>query len=516
MIKINILITTICILFFLSACKEKNEQIVDLQENYRPDWQSVQKYEVPKWFNDAKLGIFIHWGPYAVPAYCNEWYPNRMYDSTYTRKHGDLSWNVYKHHKETYGDQKKFGYKDFIPMFKAEKFDPKEWLDVFEQSGAKYIVPVGEHHDGFAMYASNITKWNSLNMGPKRDIAGELAKETRARGLKFGISSHFSENWYYYKHDEKFDTSDPENFGLYGRPHPEGQPADKQFLKLFEDRTKDMINLYEPDLLWFDGALNAHEGMPTKLELLSYYYNHALDLKKEVVFNYKNNSRHIWPDGCAVLDIERGKLNDIRKEPWQTDTALGVFNWGYTEKMIVKSPNVVIDGLIDIVSKNGNLLLNVSPKADGTIPENQKYVLSELGNWLAINGESIYESRPWKIFGEGPTLEDLNVTHMSERKNAGLVFSDSDFRFTQRGKDFFIICLGVPKEQVLIKALKKDSPLYDYEIESIELLGSKLKIEYEVLEAGLNIKIPSGDIVSPYATVFKIVSGDLKYKNLAE
>jgi len=179
----------------------------------------VKNYEIPVWFNDAKLGIFIHWGPYTVPAYGNEWYPCQMYDTTYVRRSGGMEWNYYKHHIQTYGDLKTFGYKDFIPMFKAEKFNPAEWLDIFEKAGAKYIVPVGEHHDGFAMYASKITKWNAKKMDPKRDIAGELAAETRKRGLKFGLSSHYSENWYYYKFDKKFDTVDPENVDLYGRPH---------------------------------------------------------------------------------------------------------------------------------------------------------------------------------------------------------------------------------------------------------------------------------------------------------
>ncbi|NMH89932.1 alpha-L-fucosidase [Flavivirga algicola] len=520
----NIIKNTFKIAFLLiviscQSKKQENNKPDSLSNNsilYKPNWQSVKAYQTPEWFNNAKLGIFIHWGPYAVPAYCNEWYPCRMYDSTYVRNQGGMTWNVYQHHKETYGDHKKFGYKDFIPMFKAEKFDAKVWLDIFEQAGAKYIVPVGEHHDGFAMYASKITKWNSLNMGPMRDIAGELAKETRSRGLKFGMSSHYAENWYYYKFDEKFDTTDPENVGLYGRPHEEGVPADAAFLKLFENRTKDMIDQYHPDLIWFDGALNAHENMTTKLELLSYYYNQANEWGKEVVFNYKNNTRHIWPDGCAVLDIERGKLNDIRKEPWQTDTALGIYNWGYTNGMIVKSPDHVIDDLIDIVSKNGNLLLNVSPKADGTIPEKQKLVLAELGKWLKVNGEAIYNSRPWKKFGEGETVENLKHTHMAERKNLERVFKSSDIRFTSKGKDIYAISMGKPEKEILIKSLKKKSPLYDYKISHIEILGSDVIPEYEIREDGLLIKIPEGFQVSNYATSFKIAGGDLIYSDLSK
>jgi len=476
---------------------------------YAPNWESVAAYEIPTWYRDAKFGIFIHWGPYAVPAFGNEWYPCRMYDASYVKKYHDLRWNYYEHHLKTYGPHRDFGYKDFIPLFKAEEFDPKAWMDLFVQAGAKYIVPVGEHHDGFAMYASTHTRWNALNMGPKRDVAGELAQEARARGLKFGISSHFTTNWTYYKHDPAFDTSDPQFYDLYGRPYAEGSPADAQFIQHFKERTQEMIDKYQPDLIWFDGGLSQREFMRPKLELLAYYYNRAMEWDKGVVYNYKNNRHHIWPDGCGVLDIERGKLNDIRPEAWQTDTSVARQTWGYTVDMIVKPAGEIIDDLIDIVSKNGNLLLNIGPKADGTIPEEQKQVLLEIGTWLQVNGEAIYGTRPWKIYGEGPTLEDLANTHMAERRNEDRLFTDQDLRFTRKGKDLYVICLGPARDELIVHSLRDQSPYYDYEIDRITMLGSTNVVTYRKTVAGLVIQLPKHRPDTRYACAFKIHFGML-------
>ena len=508
--SINTLFPFFIIVLLLSCGSFRNQQDAEDTKTFEADWLSLEQYEVPEWFKDAKLGIFIHWGPYAVPAYCNEWYPNRMYDSTYTRNHPGLSWYPYGYHLETYGNQKNFGYKDFIPQFKAEKFDPEAWVDLFENAGAKYIVPVGEHHDGFAMYASTLTRWNSVEMGPKRDVAGEIAEAARDRGLKFGISSHYTTNWTYYRKDPNFDTSDPEYFDLYGRPHEDDAPPDQEFVDHFTARTREMIDLYKPDLIWFDGGLSVPEFMHAKMDIAAYYYNKGVEWNKGLVYNYKNNDLHHWPDGCGVLDIERGKLKDIRKEPWQTDTALGLYNWGYTRRMVVKSTDNVLDDLIDIVSKNGNLLLNVSPMADGTIPEAQKKVLMEMGDWLAINGEAIYGTRPWKIFGEGPTSEDLEDTHMAERRNLDRVYTKEDIRFTRKGRDIYVICMGDAGKEILVENLRKDSPYWDYEIHEIRMLGSEEVLEYDLTEAGLRILLPENGPDTRLASAFKIVAGKIK------
>ncbi len=511
----KILLLPLALLTFGSCATTSQEGTKgDVKKVYTADWNSFDDYETPQWFSDAKFGIFIHWGPYCVPAYRNEWYPCNMYDSTFYRTVNGEVYHPFNHHKATYGDQKTFGYKDFIPMFKAEKFDAVEWADIFERSGAKYVVPVGEHHDGFAMYASTITRWNSVDMGPKRDIVGELAKAVRATGSKLGVSSHFSENWYYYKHSDEFDTGDPQYADLYGRPHEEGAPADAKFLKEFEDRTKEIIDLYEPDLLWFDGAFNAHEGMYSKLDIMAYYYNRAQEWDKGVVLNYKNNDRHTWRDGAAVLDIERGKLDGIRSMPWQTDTSLGRYNWGYSSNMIVKTANEIIDELIDIVSKNGNMLLNIAPKSDGTIPDDQVKVLLEIGEWLKVNGEGIYATRPWKLSEEGPTVQDLGGnSHMNELKAKDTKFTGQDFRFTTNGRDIYAISLGMPEKEVAIKTLHKDSEYYDYKIKSVSILGYG-KVNYKLTDKALIIDVPADAKLTEEAVIFKIEAGDLMYLDL--
>ena len=269
------------------------------RQPYKATWKSLQDYKSPEWYEDAKFGIFIHWGPYAVPGFDSEWYPHNMYD-----KGSD----AYKHHKNKWGNHKQFGYKDFIPMFKAEKFDADEWAQLFEKAGAKYVVPVACHHDGFAMYDSAQTKWNSVNMGPKRDVVGELAAACRKRGMKFGTSTHYAMNWDYYAHREEFDTVDPAYADLYNDPHPTGQPPSKKFLKHWYTRTVDIVDKYKPDVLWFDFGFFRPAYEPYRRKIAAYYYNKALQWQKGVVLNYKDN---IYPFGTAVLDLERTRLQAI-------------------------------------------------------------------------------------------------------------------------------------------------------------------------------------------------------------
>jgi alpha-L-fucosidase len=225
---------------------------------YEPTWESLKNYKAPEWFKDDKFGIFIHWGVYAVPDYGNEWYPRNMY-----RKEHD----VFAYHKKTWGDQSKFGYKDFIPMFKARKWDPAEWADLFKKSGARFVVPVAEHHDGFAMYDSSHTKWNSVQMGPRRDVVGELAKAVRARGIKLGASTHYAFNWKYYAHSDEFDTNNPAYFGLYGKPHDPKAPASKEFIEHWYARVVDIVDRYQPDVLWFDFGFNESEFEPYRKKI---------------------------------------------------------------------------------------------------------------------------------------------------------------------------------------------------------------------------------------------------------
>ena len=337
---------------------------------YEPDWESIRsRYEVPKWFRDAKFGIFLHWGPYTVPAYCVTKYPKYMYYKDWERD----GKSPYKHHLETYGKHSEFGYKDFIPMFKAEKFDAEAWVALFKEAGAKYVVPVAEHHDAFAMYNSHVTRWNVVNMGPKKDTMRMLADATRAAGLKFGASSHFATaRGFYSKKDPTFDTNNPEYQDLYMKPKKnKDELPSQEFLDLWWARTTDIIDQYAPDILWFDFGIDKPGFESIRKPILVYYYNKGLKWGKEVVFQDKNMKNESFPEDLIVLDIERGRMDDIRELPWQTDTATAKNSWSYIEGVEFKTSGNLLDELIDIVSKNGCLLLNVGPKSDGTITEEE-------------------------------------------------------------------------------------------------------------------------------------------------
>ena len=454
---------------------------------YEPTWESLKSYSVPEWFKDAKFGIFIHWGVYAVPAFSSEWYPRNMYreDSP-----------VFEHHKETWGPQAEFGYKDFIPMLKAEKWDPVAWVSLFKEAGARYVVPVAEHHDGFAMYASDHTRWNAANMGPCRDIVSELEKAVRQQGLRFGVSTHRAFNWRYYTYSDEFDTSKLEYADLYNPPHPEDEPASEGFLKSWFARTKELIDKFQPDVLWFDFGWHRDEFAPYRPKVAAYYYNRAIDWGKEVVLQYKDK----FPEGTAVLDIERGKLDDIAEHYWQTDTAVSYKSWCYIENDEFKTVTTLVHDLIDIVSKNGNMLLNVGPKADGTIPDDAANLLLGVGDWLKVNGEAIYGTRHWHIYGEGQT--DVAKGHHTERENRA--FTAEDIRFTTKGDALYAICPAWPREEVTIKSLGASSAVCADMISEVSMLGSQETLSWSQDEDGLKIETPS-EKPCQHAYTFKIV-----------
>ncbi len=443
---------------------------------YQADWESLRAYEIPDWFQQAKLGIFIHWGVYSVPAWDNEWYPRFMYRDEVSRKGP----NYFQHHCDTWGHPGQFGYKDFIPMFKAENWDPEQWVDLFAQAGARYVVPVGEHHDGFPMYKSQYTPWNAAAMGPQRDVVQELCDAVRRRGLKFGVSSHRAFNWRYYTYRDDFDTVDPANAGLYSPRHEEDAPATPEWIEDWFRRTQEMIDRFEPDVLWFDFGWHYDEFAPWRPKVCAYYYNRALEWNREVVLQYKDKI----PDGVAVLDIERGKLDDIRQEYWQTDTAVSYKSWSYIEDDEFKSATTLVHDLVDIVSKNGNLLLNVGPRADGVIPEEAAQLLRDLGAWLAVNGEAIYDTRHWDCFGEGPTA--VTSGHMTERSNAQM--TAQDIRFTQTDDALYVILLGWPGAQVRMKSLA--SPHFKANrIRKVSLLGTEPELAWQQNHEALTVHL---------------------------
>lgn len=463
------------------------------QERFTPSWKSLKQYEAPEWFRDAKFGIFIHWGVYSVPAFESEWYPRLMYEKGH---------KVYNHHLEKYGAQNKFGYKDFIPQFRAEKFNADEWVDLFARSGAKYVVPVAEHHDGFAMYKTALSKWNAAEMGPKRDIIGELAEAARKRNLVFGVSSHRIEHWWFMNEGMKIDSDvkDSAYFDFYG-PATVFNPWEKdlkrdampaEFMTDWLLRTTELVDKYKPQLVWFDWWIEQPELEPYRKNFAAYFYNRGLEWNKGVVINYKNDA---YPKEAAVYDIERGSSKATKKDPWQTDTSIGKKSWGYIDGEENKSPNELIDVLIDIVSKNGNLLLNIGPKADGTITPEQQNVLLSMGKWLSINGEGIYGTRPWIVDGEGPTQNPDETIQFSEYKSKG--YTSKDIRFTAKGDTVYAFVMDPPTEKVVMKSLDK------HKIQDIVLLGSDEKVKWTQNKNGLTIQ-PLKNYPVEFAVCYKI------------
>ncbi len=457
------------------------------QQRFQATWESLKTYQTPDWFKDAKFGIFIHWGVYSVPAYKNEWYPRLMYQQ---------GSDEFKHHVETYGPQNKFGYKDFIPMFKAEKFDAGAWAALFKKSGAKYVVPVAEHHDGFAMYKTALSKWNAAEMGPKRDIIGELSQAICNQGLIFGLSSHRIEHWFFMNGGRKFDSdvNDPKYADFYGPAREENETPSPEYMNDWLLRCTELVDQYKPQLFWFDWWIEQPAMDPYRKSFASYYYNKGLEWNKGVVLNYKNVS---FPEGSAVLDIERGKLTGIRELPWQTDDAVGFKSWGYIPDDSYKSAKYLITNLVDIVSKNGNLLLNIGPRSDGTIADEQQQLLLSIGKWLDVNGEAIYETRPWKTFGEGPT-EVIGGSFGDDKMKP---FTSADIRFTTKGDALYAIALDIPTTALNIKSLSLKSN--NGTVASVELLGSTEKIIWSQKPDALVIQ-PSKNYPSENAVSFKI------------
>ena len=345
---------------------------------------------MPAWYQDAKFGIFIHWGVYSVPAFGSEWYPRQMYQQ---------GSKEFAHHVQTRGPQIQFGYKDFIPLFKAEKYDPRAWAALFKEAGAKFVVPVAEHHDGFAMYDSALTTWDAKDMGPRRDLVGDLAEAVRREGLVFGLSTHRAEHWWFFDGGRTFDSDvrDPQYAGLYGPAQPRNKDRtlemsaaegpDKAYLDDWLARTRELVDKYRPQLVWFDWWIGNEKFEPYLREFAAGYYDRGLEWKRGVAINYKLKA---FPEGTAVLDIERGQLAGIREQFWQTDTAVSKNSWGYVEGQDYKTVDSLVDDLVDIVSKNGALLLNIGPRPDGTIPEPEQRMLRDMGRWLNVNGDAIY------------------------------------------------------------------------------------------------------------------------------
>ncbi len=465
-------------------------QVAD-QGPFKSSWDSLAGYQIPEWYQDAKFGIFIHWGAYAVPAFGSEWYPREMYIPGGRHK-------VYEHHLKTYEPLNKFGYKDFIPQFKAEKFDPVAWAKLFKESGARYIVPVAEHHDGFPMYASDYTDWNAAKMGPKRDVIAALEKTLRAEGLHFGVSNHFAEHWWFYGggRQRPSDVQDERYRGLYGpaRDKDESEkgltPPDQAFVDEWLLHATELVDKYHPDLIWFDWWI-AQPAFSRNLQTFSsYYYNRGSQWKDMVAINYKKFGGESFPDTAGVLDIERGGLADIRSLYWQTDTSVSKNSWGHIANQDYKTVNSLVDDLVDIVSKNGCMLLNIGPKADGTIPEQEQQMLREIGAWLKQNGEAIYGSRPWTKFGEGATkVADGTMTNDSEHRRKD--FNADDVRFTRHGDTAYAIILAWPGDSATFTVRSFTPAALPKGIKEVTMLGSPGALKWTQDDKGLHVTLPA-------------------------
>jgi alpha-L-fucosidase len=456
---------------------------------FTADWPSFTNYPIPSWYEEAKFGIFIHWGVYSVPAFGNEWYPRRMY------LRGSPE---FEHHVKTYGPQGRFGYKDFIPHFKAENFDPAAWAALFRKAGARFVVPVAEHHDGFAMYETKLSKWNAARMGPKRDVVGELSRAIRQEGLGFGVSSHRAEHWWFFGGGRAFDSDvrRGRHADFYGpaQPMPDDQQSlahrkslpmpNRAFLDDWLRRTCELVDRYRPDLVWFDWWIQHIVFDPYLRRFAAYYYNRATRWKRPVAINYKNDA---FPETAAVFDVERGQLSGIHPRLWQTDTAVSKNSWGHVRNHDYKTVTSLVHDLIDIVSKNGVLLLNIGPRADGTIPPHEQEMLTEIGEWLAINGEAIYGTRPWKTFGEGPT--EIVEGTFNDVKRAS--FSSEDIRFTCKAEVLHAIVLAWPRDgKISIHTLAKGARDAPDRINRVELLGHPTPLSWKRSRKGLSIQLP--------------------------
>jgi alpha-L-fucosidase len=473
------------------------------QGPYRADWESLEKYEIPEWYQDAKFGIFIHWGVYSVPAFGSEWYPRDMYRAGSPE---------FKHHVETFGPHDKFGYKDFVPQFKAGHFDPAAWARLFKEAGAKYVVPVAEHHDGFAMYDSGLSDWTAVKMGPHRDVIGDLAKAVRAEGLHFGTSSHRVEHNFFLGVGRSFpsDINDPQYAAFYGPAHnwleaKNGTPLSNDFTfvsRAWADdwlaRASEIVEKYHPEIIYFDWWIGQPAVRANLTEFAAFYYNASLAYGDHVgVINYKEFA---MPEHSAVLDVERGQLADIRPLHWQTDTSVSNQSWGYIEHDTFKSPQIIVQQLVDIVSKNGNLLLNIGPRADGTIPDEVQQVLRDVGAWLKVNGEAIYGTRPWKIYGEGPTKAAVGAFHDKDV----VKYTAEDFRFATKGSSLYAIELGWASGGEAVISSLGSGAMLKQKIVSVGLLGGDPALKFQQQADGLHIRVPA-EAPGKYAYAFRMV-----------
>ncbi|TLX74324.1 alpha-L-fucosidase [Labilibacter sediminis] len=492
--------------------------ITSMAQEYETDWAALGKHnESPEWFKDAKFGIYFHWGPYSVPAYGNEHYPRTMYGHVSGRKPkpkgvsdegvgvGFQTYREHDFHKKKYGEPKDFEYHDLIPMFSASAFNAEKWADLFLLSGAKFAGPVTMHHDGYAMWDSKITPWNTVKTGPRMDVLGELALAIRKRDMKLVTTFHHAKvgrypegadlntarRWHYYGREKYLEREMPERVNKDSKELQKlyGTMPWQDFCGMWNDLLEEVIDNYKPDIIWFDSWL---DRLPQKnrKEFAAYYLNAAQSWGKEVVITYKQKD---LPQNVGVIDFEKGRMDELTDYTWLTDGTISdgtwttTGSWSYTEELDIKSSKTLLHILIDIVSKNGNFLLNISPTAEGLIPEAQQKSLLEMGEWLRANGEAIYGTRPFVTYGEGPKRLKGNGHFVAMTQP----YNEENIRFTTKGNAVYAIQMGWAgsEKEVLIKTFA-EGKLNKTKITNVSVLDSPEKIEWSVTKEGLLVKTP--------------------------
>ena len=510
---------------------------------FKPSWDSLKQYQVPEWFRDAKFGIWAHWGPQCEPA-MGDWYARHLYF-----ENGPL-WgaNVTAFHRQTYGHPSQAGFKDVIHRWKAEKWDPDKLVALYKRAGAQYFFALANHHDNLDLWDSKYQPWNSVRVGPQKDIIAGWAKAARANGLKFGVSVHAAHAWSWYEPTQGADKKGPfagvpydgkltakdgkgtwwegldpqdlyeqrhapaPNFDDPGMIHKRwewgnGEPTpDQTYCEKFYNRTVDLINRYQPDLIYFDDtALPLWPVSDSGLKIAAHFYNRNLQWHGDdgVMFNKILDADQRQ---CMAWDIERGTGNTIEPQPFQTDTCIG--NWHYEQKIHdehgYKSAKTVVHTLIDVVSKNGNLLLNIPLRGDGTPDDDELAIVEGIAQWMQVNQEAIHGTRPWKILGEGPRMMEtapLEGPGFNEGKSKP--YTAEDVRFTTKGGTLYAIVMGVPTGSVQIKSLGTGAKLLQQPIADVTLLGSSEKLKWSQAADALHIEAPQ-TVPNDIALVFKI------------
>ena len=479
------------------------DQLLIARGPFTPEAASLKQYQPPDWFRDAKFGIWAHWGPQAVPR-AGDWYARNMYLQGHPQ---------YEHHLKTYGHPSQFGYKDIIPLWKAEKWDPDALMALYVRAGAKYFVSMGVHHDNFDLWNSKFHSWNAVKMGPHRDIVGEWKKAAEKFGLKFGVSEHLGPSYAWFapshgwdqwgpKAGVSYDGADPVYAELYHPAHNEPfhwgrswYAAKPEWHREWFNRIKDLVDQYSPDFLYTDGGIPFED---TGRSLIAHFYNANVAThsgKNEAVYTFKDlGTGEVIPE-AGVLDVERGVMPGINPRPWQTDTSIG--DWFYSDGFKYKTTAEIVHMLADIVSKNGNLLLNVVLYADGSLPPEPRRFLDEMAAWMAVNGEAIYDTRPWKVFGEGPTQVTAGAFKEDTAYNA------EDIRFTTKAGSLYAISLGVPTGEVRIRSLGREAKIADHPVQNVSLLGYDGKLPWAQESDALVVKLPV-KFTGAFAAVIRI------------